>query len=245
MRFSYVVLWVTRSIALTLSLGPLLGGYLTPITWRWCFWINVPAGAVSLIVLIFVTPRLPAADTPAKTWRGRLAQLDPLGFILIVPATVCLLCALQWGGVQYPWNDSRIIALFVLFAVLSIAFVGTQAWRQDEATVPPRIFLQRTILSSCAASIGIGSLLVIFAFYLPIWFQVIQGKSPQISGLSLLPLLLSSVVVVGLAGALTSYWGYYTPLLILGGALCVVGSALISTWPVDTSPGQWIGYQVC
>ena len=225
-------------------IGPLLGGYLTAVTWRWCFWINVPVGAVSLVALIIITPHVPAGDTPAGTRWERLVQLDPLGFILIAPAVVCLLFALQWGGTQYPWNDSRIITLLVLFGLLSTAFVMAQVWRDDEATVPPRIFLQRTMLSSCVACIGIGSLLVIFAFYLPIWFQVIQNKSPRGSGLSLLPLLLSSVLVVGLAGAATTAWGFYTPLIILGSALCIVGAALISTWQIDAGPGQWIGYQV-
>jgi MFS family permease len=226
-------------------IGPLLGGYLTAVSWRWCFWINVPIGAVSLVVLAFATPKTPPAVKPSSTWRSRVAELDPLGFALIAPATVCLLFALQWGGTQYPWNSGRIIALFVLFGVLTLAFIAVQAWRKDDATVPPRIFFQRTIFSGLIAATGIGSLLVVFAFYLPIWFQAIQGKSPQSSGLSLLPLLLSNVLVVGIAGVGTSVWGYYTPFMYLGGALCIVGAALISTWQVDTGPGQWIGYQVC
>ena len=217
---------------------------MTAITWRWCFWINVPLGAIALVVLAFLTPRRPAAVKPADSLLGKTIQLDPLGFVLIASSTVCLLLALQWGVSKYPWNDSRIIALFVLFGVLGLAFIGVQAWRNEEATVPPKIFFQRTIFASCITSIGIMSLLVVFAYYLPIWFQAIQGKSPQDSGLSLIPLLLSNVIFVMASGIATSVLGYYTPFLIIGATVSMVGAALISTWKVDAGPGKWIGFQV-
>ncbi|KEQ70812.1 MFS general substrate transporter [Aureobasidium namibiae CBS 147.97] len=225
-------------------LGPLLGGYLTSITWRWCFWINVPIGGVSLACLVFFTPNSPSAIKAAPTWRGKLNQLDPLGFILVAPSVICLLFAIEWGGSKYPWNSGRIIALFVVFGVLLLAFIASQAWRGDKATLPPRILRQRSIISASLANVGVGSLLVLYAFYLPIWFQVIQGKSPQKSDLSLLPLLLSNVFAVISCGVSTSVVGYYTPFLIVGSALLIVGSALITTWSVSIGSGTWIGYQI-
>ena len=225
--------------------GPLLGGYLTAITWRWCFWINVPIGAVSLIILAWLTPKSPAAAKSADTFLGKINQLDPIGFVLIASSTVCLLFALQWGGIRYPWSDGRVIALLTLFGVLGLAFIVVQAWRKDKATVPPKIFFQRSVFAGCIACVGIGSLLVIYGYYLPVWFQAIQGKSPQNSGLSLIPLLLSNVVFVMAAGAAISKSGYYVPFLIIGAVLSIAGSALISTWQVNTGSGQWIGFQVC
>ncbi|KAG2165707.1 hypothetical protein JADG_005446 [Aureobasidium aubasidani] len=225
-------------------LGPLLGGYLTSVSWRWCFWINVPVGAVSLGCLVFFTPNSPPAVKAAPTWRGKLDQLDPLGFILIAPSVICLLFAIEWGGSKYPWNSGRIIALFVVFAVLLLAFIASQAWRGDKATLPPRILKQRSIIAASVANLGVGAVLVIYAFYLPIWFQVIQGKSPQKSGLSLLPLLLSNVFAVIACGVGTSLLGYYTPFLIIGSAILIVGSALLTTWSVNIGAGIWIGYQI-
>ena len=87
-------------------------------------------------------------------------------------------------------------------------------------------------------------MLVVYSYYLPIWFQSIQGKSPQSSGLSLLHLLLSIVDFVMASGMATSVLGYYTPFLIIGAAVSIVSSALISTCQVDAAPGIWIGYQV-
>ena len=225
-------------------IGPLLGGYLTAVTWRWCFWINVPIGAVSLVLLVFLTPKSPPPVKPADSWLGKVNQLDPLGFFLIGPAIICMLFAIQWGGVKYAWSDGRIIALFVVFGLLALTFIVSQIWRQDKATIPPHIFLQRSIWVGSIAMIGIGSCLVIYCFYLPIWFQVIQGKSPQSSGLSLLPLLLSNVVAVIGGGIATSILGYYTPFMIAGSIILFVGSALITTWQVNAGSGIWTGYQV-
>ncbi|CAD0110289.1 unnamed protein product, partial [Aureobasidium uvarum] len=224
--------------------GPLLGGYLTSITWRWCFWINVPIGGISLACLVFFTPNSPPAIKAAPTWRGKLDQLDPVGFLLIAPSVICLLFAIEWGGSKYPWNSGRVIALFVVFGALLLAFIAYQAWRGDKATLPPRILRQRSIISASLANVGIGSVLVLYAFYLPIWFQVVQGKSPQKSGLSLLPLLLSNVLAVIMTGIATSIVGYYTPFLIVGGGVLIVGSALLTTWSVNISAGIWIGYQI-
>lgn len=135
--------------------------------------------------------------------------------------------------------------MFVIAGSFGIAFVGFQIWRGEKGTVPPQIISQRSILAGTVASLGIGSVLVLLAFYLPIWFQVVQGKSPQNSGLSLIPLLLSVVVAVIASGIVTSKIGYYVPALILGAALAIVGAGFISTWSVDVGSGKWIGFQVC
>jgi MFS family permease len=225
-------------------LGPILGGYLTSITWRWCFWINLPVGGVSIILLVLLTPRCTPPVKKSATWKGKLFQLDPFGFILIATSLVCLLLAIQFGGKEYSWSSGVVIALFVICGVFTIIFILFQIRRGEEGTVPPQIISQRSILFGTVASLGIGSVLVLFSFYLPIWFQVIQGKSPQSSGLSLIPLLLSVVFAVIASGIFASKTGYYLPPMILGAALVMMGGGLISTWSVDVGAGKWIGYQV-
>lgn len=225
-------------------LGPVVGGYLTSVTWRWCFWLNVPIGAVSLVLLTFLCPDRAPPSKRGATWKERILQLDPLGFALLAPSVVCLLFALQLGGVKLAWNSGAIIALFVVFAVFAVAFIAAQIWRGDNATVPPRILRQRSMLAGALANTGIGSLLVLYSFYLPIWFQVIQGKSPQASGLSLLGFLLSNVFAVIIGGILTSKIGYFTPFMMAGGALIIVGSGLVTTWQPTTGAGKWIGFQI-
>jgi MFS family permease len=229
---------------ITSILGPILGGYLTAVTWRWCFWINLPFGGVSMVLLALLTPNCTPPVKRAATLKGKLMQLDPLGFLLIATSLVCLLLAIQFGGKAYNWNSGVVIALFVIFGVFGAGFITAQIWRGEKGTIPPRIVSQRSILSGTIASIGIGSVLILLSFYLPIWFQVVKGKSPQSSGLALIPLLLSVVVAVISSGVFASAVGYYVPSLMVGAAFAIVGVGLISTWSVDVSAGRWIGFQV-
>ena len=81
-------------------------------------------------------------------WKERMRQLDPIGTAVFLPGIVCLLLALQWGGSTYAWGNWRIILLFVIAGILIAAFVGIQFWIGDQATVPPRIVKQRSVLVS-------------------------------------------------------------------------------------------------
>ncbi|KAF4437484.1 hypothetical protein F53441_13021 [Fusarium austroafricanum] len=225
-------------------LGPILGGYLTSVTWRWCFWINVPIGGVSLVLLCLLAPNRPPPSKPAESWRQRFLDLDPLGFLFIAGSVVCLLFALEFGKQDQQWSSGRVIALFVVFAVLLVNFAAYQGWRKDKATVPPRILFQRTVLFSCLTAFALGTVMVIYSYYLPVWFQVVKGKSPQTSGLALIALLLSMVVFVILSGVLVGMVGYAAPFAIAGSAILIVGAALICTWTPDVTTGKWIGYQI-
>lgn len=225
-------------------LGPILGGYLTSVTWRWCFWINVPMGGLALVVLFLLAPDLPPPMKPADGWRQRVADLDPVGFLLIGPSMICLLFALQFGGENHQWSQGRVLALFVVFGVLMVLFIAHQVRRGEKATVPPRIIGNRAVLCACIVGLCIGASLVTFSFYMPIWFQVVKGKTPQASGVSLIALLLSNVLFVIAGGVAVSKVGYYTPFAIAGGAILMIGAGLISTWTPNTSTGHLIGYEV-
>jgi putative effector of murein hydrolase LrgA (UPF0299 family) len=96
-------------------------------------YFSLPLGAITIgvIILFFKAPE--RKEVASLTWKERAGQLDLLGTLFFMPAIVSLLLALQWGGSKYEWSDGRIIALFVLFGVLIIAFVGIQIWKQDSA----------------------------------------------------------------------------------------------------------------
>ncbi|BCS26974.1 MDR family MFS transporter [Aspergillus puulaauensis] len=232
--------------ALGSIVGPLLGGTFTDkLTWRWCFYINLPVGAVSIIVAVLVL-RLPnqRLDDRAAGWMGTLKQLDPIGNLVFLPGIVCLVLALQWGGTEYAWANARIIVLLVLCGVLCLIFMGIQYWKQDEATVPPRLVKQRSVAAATWFSFFNGSGLTVLLYYLPIWFQAIKNVSAVDSGIRLLPFLLAAVVGSIGAGAIVSRVGYCNPFFILSTIMAPTGVGLISTFTPNTGHAEWIGYQV-
>ena len=157
---------------------------------------------------------------------------------------MCLLLALQWGGSTYAWSDGRIIALLVIFGVLAIVFVAIQSWKQETATVPPRIIKQRSIAAGFCFSLCLGASMIVMIYYLPLWFQAIKGISAVESGIWNLPLILSLVVASIVSGVAVTAIGYYVPFMILSTILMAVGAGLLTTFQPDTGSSKWIGYQI-
>jgi MFS family permease len=227
-------------------IGPLVGGTFTDkSTWRWSFWMNLPIGAVSILVTILIL-HLPdqKLDPQAKGWIAKVKQLDPIGNLVFFPGIVCLVLALQWGGTEYSWKNVRIIVLLVLCGILCLIFVGIQIWKKEEATLPPRIFKQRSIAASVWFAFFNGAGMMVLMYYLPIWFQAVKGVTALKSGIMLLPMVLSTVCAGLFSGVITSIVGYYTPFFMLSSIIMPVGAGLLSTISSSTGRSKLIGYQI-
>ncbi|KAK0130030.1 hypothetical protein ONS96_000568 [Cadophora gregata f. sp. sojae] len=220
------------------------GGFVSGVaTWRWCFYLNLPIGGVVLFLVPFLLD-IPDRPNTNVSLKSKLKQLNALGMLALIPGIVCLCLALQWGGTTYARNEGRIIGLLTVTFALLLAFVLIQIWKPDQATVPPRIFIQRSIFSAFWLSACVGIQTQLFAFYLPFWFQAVKGDSALESGTDLLPLLLLIFISSVITGISVSRIRYYTPFAIFGSCLSAIGAGIHITLEVNSSTAKWVGYQV-
>ncbi|GKZ45573.1 hypothetical protein AbraIFM66951_008227 [Aspergillus brasiliensis] len=232
---------VTSLYALGTVVAPIIGGALAEHTWRWCFLINLPAGAVTVVTLLlfFHPPRNTGAQRASF-----LKQLDLIGCALFIPSIIMVMLALQWGGGEYPWNSATVIGLFVGFAVTMAAFICWECYMGDQAMVPIVLLRGRsTMLGIAFAFLFLGSF-VIPVYYLPEWFQIVKSASPIRSGVMLLPSVCTQIFGSLVCGILAKHLRYYNTWLFVGSAFLCIANGLYTTFTVSSPSAAWIGYQI-
>jgi EmrB/QacA subfamily drug resistance transporter len=218
----FAALWGVSSI-----FGPTLGGWLTDYwSWRACFFVNLPVGAIAVVMLYLEFPNMKSRRAPKP--------IDWSGFVLLAATVVPLLLALTWAP-EHGWSSMRVWPLLALSALMLIAFIANEA-RVEEPIIPLTLFQNRIIAvcSVCSFVLGVGMFGVII--YLPLYMQGVLGVTATQSGNLLTPLLMGVVIAAIIGGQTVSRTGEYKALGIIGSALIAVGMILFAR--MDAATGR-------
>lgn len=225
-------------------LSPPLGGAFTDnLSWRGCFYMNLPLGAIVIAGLIpFFTSPTAAAKLRALPTADKLRRLDPVGTALFVTFISCLLIACEWGGRTYAWSNARIIVLLIVFAACLIAWVAWQIYLGDIATVPGRVLKRRSMPFTMFYSFTQGAVNFSVLYYMPMWFQAVKGVDAVQSGIDTLPFVIGLTVTVLFSGWVLSKRGCSAPFMLLSVALVSTACGLFTTWTPASGSDEWIGH---
>ncbi|KAL1838214.1 hypothetical protein VTJ49DRAFT_2941 [Mycothermus thermophilus] len=229
-----------------LAIGPLLGGVLTSyVSWRWCFYVNLPVGGLLVLGLgLASVPEQCPKPSARRVWRSLQSELDLPGLALLAPAAVQLLLALEWGGSRYSWGSVTVVGLFCGSAVAAWFWFLWNWFRGDAALMPVSLMRVRAVWTGAITHCLIMTGVFCASFFLPIYFQAVKGVTPMMSGVCVLASVLSQLVALPLAGRMVELTGYVIPFALFSAIAGAVSNGLYSTLSPATSTAQWIGYQV-
>ncbi|MFD7445215.1 MFS transporter [Streptomyces sp. NPDC059909] len=214
--------------------GPLLGGFFTDqVSWRWCFYFNVPFGLITLAVVTAVL-KLPR---PA----GR-ARFDVLGAFFLTAASTCLVLLTSWGGTEYAWDSRVILGLAAGAAGTTLLFLVVEHYA-PEPVIPLRLFRDSVFNVTSLVGAVVGVALFGAASYLPTFLQMVDGASATESGLLMLPMMGGIVAASIVSGQLISRTGTYKVYPVLGTAVSAVGMWLLSRLEADTTRLEYSVWQ--
>ncbi|MEV8636994.1 MDR family MFS transporter [Streptosporangium sp. NPDC051023] len=206
--------------------GPLLGGlFVDHLSWHWVFYVNLPVGVLALAVISSVLP-----SSAGRTHH----VIDYLGIVLLGAAASCLVLMTTWGGTTHPWSHPVVIGLATAAAVLLVLWWQVEK-RAREPVLPLRLFTVKAFNVASLIGFAVGFAMFGSLTYMPLFLQVVQGVSPTLSGIHLLPMMAGMLVTSIISGQIITRTGRYKAFPIAGGAITTLGLYLLSHIREDIS----------
>jgi MFS family permease len=217
----------TGTFALSSVAGPLLGGLITQaLSWRWVFYVNLPVGALALVMIAIGLRKPPS---------GKARPIDYAGALLLAGATAALLLLLAWGGIEFPWASRDSLGLVTMTAALIALFI----WRESRAPEPlirlplfrNRVFARGVAVGGMMTFAMLGS-----TVFLPLYFQLVLGMAPAVAGAMMLPQVVGMLLTSVIGGRIVAKMGRNKPFLLAGLGLEAVALASLAAFAFFGAP---------
>jgi EmrB/QacA subfamily drug resistance transporter len=203
--------------------GPALGGLIVDhFSWRWVFYINIPFGLLSAILLIIAFN---------ENIERKKRSLDYMGTLTLTGGVIALLFALLQGGATWAWDSLPSLSLFVLAAVLLLLFLY-QERRAPEPILPLTLFHNRFIAISSVGGVIMGVVMFGVTSYVPLFVQGVKGGTATSAGVTLGPLLLAWPIASTLSGKIIIRYGYRLTACV-GASLVAIGTAMVTLFNIN------------
>ncbi|KAL6706835.1 hypothetical protein ACN47E_004978 [Coniothyrium glycines] len=227
--------------ALAGGVGPVLGGvFASLVSWRWCFYINLPISGIAFLLIIMYLD----IQHEHTSFLDGIRAVDWLGIFTFLGFTLMILLGLDFGGVLFPWDSEKIIVLLVVGCLMIVAFIYSESRVAKYPLIPMTLFRRRTNVATFTVVFFHGFVFIAAEYYMPLYLQSVLEASPLRSGLLLLPFIVTGAVAGVGCGFIIHRTGRFREIMWVGTFLLTIGFGLFISFDAYATTGKTVGFLI-